>query len=89
MTNRCQEGPASVRRVVAAHVHFTMAGLSPDELKAIRAHSLKKGLENFRLSFTSEHLTGKNANVTEVIDQLTSEASGRGKEKYSRVSKRH
>ena len=58
-----------------------MAGLSPDELKAIRAHSLKRGLENFRLTFTSEHLTGKNANVTEVVDQLTSEASDRGTEK--------
>lgn len=65
-----------------------MAGLSPDELKAIMAHTLKKGLESFRLTFRSEHLTGKNANVTEVIDKLTSEASNRGKEKYPRVSNR-
>ena len=40
--------------MVAAHFHFSVAELSPDELRAIRAYSLKKGLEKFRLAFISE-----------------------------------
>ena len=54
-----------------------MAKLSPNKLRAIRAYTLTKGLENFRLTFISEHLTGKNANVTEAIDRLISKASDR------------
>ena len=56
-----------------------MAGLSQNELKAIRAHPLKKGLETFRTTFNSKYLKGEDVNLTEIVDQLTSEASDTGK----------
>ena len=62
-----------------------MTELSQNELKVIRAHSLKKSLGNFRTTFKSRYLKRENANVTEVLDQLTSKNSDRGEEDYSRV----
>ena len=53
-----------------------MAGLSQNELKAIRTHPLRKGLETFRTIFNSKYL--KSEDVTEIVDQLTSEASDTG-----------
>ena len=55
-----------------------MAGLSQNELKAIRAHPLKKGLETFRTTFKSRYLKSEDVNLTEIVDQLTSEASDTG-----------
>ena len=55
-----------------------MAELSQNELKAITAHPVRKGLESFRTTFASRYLRSKNADVTEVVDRLTSEASDRG-----------
>lgn len=57
-----------------------MAELSTNEKIAVRAHCLKDGLKDFRATFTSRFLSGKNPNVTEAVDQLPSEASDRGKE---------
>jgi hypothetical protein len=54
-----------------------MAELSQNELKAIKAHPVRTGLETFRTTFISRYLKSENANVTEVVDQLTSEASDR------------
>lgn len=50
-------------------------GLSQNELKAIRAHPVRKGLETFRTTFKSVYL---NVNLAEIVDQLTSEVSGTG-----------
>ncbi|KAL8669127.1 MAG: hypothetical protein Q9168_006267 [Polycauliona sp. 1 TL-2023] len=55
-----------------------MVGLSQNELKAIRAHPLRKGLETFRTTFRSSYLKSEDVNLTEIVDQLTSEASGTG-----------
>ena len=55
-----------------------MAGLSQNELKAIRAHPLRKGLETFCTTFKSRYLKSEDVNLTEIIDQLTSEASDTG-----------
>ena len=52
-------------------------GLLQNELKAIRAHPLRKGLENFCTTFESGYL---NVNLAESVDQLTSEVSGTGEE---------
>jgi len=54
-----------------------MAELSQNELKAIKAHPVRTGLETFHTTFISRYLKSENANVTEVVDQLTSEASDR------------
>ena len=45
-----------------------MAELSQNELKAIRSHPLENGLQAFR----TKNL--ESANVTEVVERLTSEA---------------
>lgn len=66
-----------------------MAELSTYEKKAIRAHSLKDGLKDFRATIISRYLGDENSNVTEVVDQLTSEASDRGKETILSTSKVH
>ena len=55
-----------------------MAGLSQNELKAIRAHPLRKGLETFRTTFKSRYLESEDVNLAEIVDQLTSEASDTG-----------
>ncbi len=55
-----------------------MAGLSQNELKAIRTHPLRKGLETFRTTFNSKYLKSEDVNLTEIVDQLTSEASDTG-----------
>ncbi|KAL2056600.1 hypothetical protein ABVK25_002994 [Lepraria finkii] len=55
-----------------------MAGFSQNELKAITAHPVGKGLDTFRTTFASRYLRSKNADVTEVVHRLTSEASDRG-----------
>lgn len=55
-----------------------MAGLSQNELKAIRAHPLRKGLETFHTTFKSRYLKGEYVNLTEIVDQLTSETSDTG-----------
>ncbi len=55
-----------------------MAGLSQNELKAIRAHPLRKGLEAFRTTFKSRYLKSEDVGLTEIVDQLTSEASDTG-----------
>lgn len=55
-----------------------MAGLLQNELKAIRAHPLRKGLESFRTTFKSRYLKSEDVNLTEIVDQLTSEASDTG-----------
>ncbi|MCJ1251250.1 hypothetical protein MMC30_008481 [Trapelia coarctata] len=54
-----------------------MAELSQNELEAIKAYPVRTGLETFRTTFISRYLKSENANVTEVVDQLTSEASDR------------
>ena len=61
-----------------------MAELSQNELKAIRSHPLKKGLKHFRATFKSRHLKTADANVTEVVDRLTSEASDGGEVGHSK-----
>ena len=85
---------AKIQQFVASQLLITslqmrpdskMAELSQDELEVIRAHPLRKGLGNFRTTFKSRYLKRENANVTEVLDQLTSENSDRGEEDYSRV----
>ena len=55
-----------------------MAELSQNELKAITAHPVGKGLETFRTTFASRYLRSKNADVTEAVHRLTSEASDGG-----------
>jgi hypothetical protein len=55
-----------------------MAGLSQNELKAIRAHPLKEGLEAFRTTFKSRHPKSEDVNLTEIVDQLTSQMSDTG-----------
>lgn len=55
-----------------------MAEFSTDELKAIRAYSLKTGLDAFRALFASKSLADKGANVAEVVKQAASEVSNRG-----------
>ena len=57
-----------------------MAGLSQNDVKAIRAHPLRKGLEAFRTTFKSRYLKRGDVNLTEIIDHLTSEASDTGEE---------
>lgn len=57
-----------------------MAGLSQNELKAIRAHPLRKGLETFRTTFKSRYLKSEDVNLTEIVDLLTSGASDTGEE---------
>ena len=59
-----------------------MAELSQNELKAIRSHPLKKGLKHFRTTFKSRYLKSASANVTAVVDRLTSEASDGGEVDY-------
>ena len=58
-----------------------MAKLSQKELEAIRSHPLteKKDLEHFRTTFKSRYLKSESANVTELVNRLTSEAPDRGK----------
>ena len=65
---------------------MAMAELSQEELKVIRAHPVRKGLETFRTTFNSRYLKKERANLTEVIDQLTSEEPDRGEDDYSRAS---
>ena len=55
-----------------------MAGLSQNELEAIRTHPLRKELESFRTTFNSKYLKSEDVNLTEIVDQLTSEASDTG-----------
>lgn len=55
-----------------------MAGLSQNELKAITAHPLRKGLETFRTTFKSRYLKSEDLNLTEIVDLLTSDASDTG-----------
>ena len=52
-----------------------MAGLSQNELKTIRANPMRKELDTFRTTFKTNYLTSENANLTDIVDQLTSEAS--------------
>ena len=54
-------------------------GLLQNELKAIRAHPLRKGLEAFRTTFKSGYL---NVNLAEIVDQLTPEVSGTDEELF-------
>jgi len=54
-----------------------MAELSQNELKAIKAHPARTALETFRTTIISRYLKSENANVTEVVDQLTFKASNR------------
>ena len=60
-----------------------MAELSQDELEAIGSHPLEKGLKPFRATFKSRYLKSASANVTEVVDQLTSEEHAGGEADYS------
>ena len=55
-----------------------MAGLSQNEFKAIRAYPLREGLETFHTTFKSRYLKSGDVNLTEIVDQLTSEASDTG-----------
>ena len=64
-----------------------MAELSQNELKAIRSHPLKKGLKPLRTTFKLRYLKSASANVTEVVDRLTSEVTDGGKKDWSRVLK--
>lgn len=54
-----------------------MAELLQNELKVIKAHSVKTGLETFHMTFILRYLKSENANVTEVVDQLTFKVSDR------------
>ena len=65
------------------HLTENMAEFPQNELKAIRSDPLKKGLKQFRTTFKSKYLKSKSPNVTEVVDQLTSEASDGGEVDYS------
>lgn len=60
-----------------------MAELSQNELMAIGSHSLKEELKPFRTTFKSLYLKSASANVTEVVDQLTSEEHAGGEVDYS------
>lgn len=55
-----------------------MADLSQDELQAITDHPVGKGLETLRTIFGSRYLKSKDADVTEVVDRLTSGVSNKG-----------
>ncbi len=55
-----------------------MAELSQNELKAIRAHPLREGLEAFRTMFKSRYPKSEDLNLTEIVDQLTSPVSDTG-----------
>lgn len=66
-----------------------MAELSQNELKAIRSNPLKKGLKHFRTNFKSRYLNTASANVTEVVDRLTSEASDGGEVDHSKFPPRY
>ncbi len=48
------------------HTYSIMAELSPNELKAIRTCPLKKGLENFRVTFTSRYNSKNASNALDV-----------------------
>lgn len=83
MTNQLAKNPSN-RRVAtlssftAAAPCLNMAGLSQNELKAIRAHPMRNGLKTFRTTFKSRYLKSENVNLTEIVDLLTSEASNTG-----------
>jgi len=68
----------SRRTLTATAPCLNMAGLSQNELKAIRAHPLRKGLEAFRTTFKSRYLKSEDVNLTEIVDQLTSQVSDTG-----------
>ena len=83
MTNLLAKNPPN-RRVATLSI-FTaavpcqkMAGLSQNELEAIRAHPLGKGLKAFRTTFKSRYLKNEDVNLAEIVDQLTSVASDTG-----------
>ena len=56
-----------------------MARLSQNELKTIRDHPLKIRLESFRATIRSRYIKSEDVNLTEIVDQLMSEASDTGK----------
>ena len=84
MTNCFAKNPSSRCVTMQAFIFivaapsYSMVELSQNELKAIAAHSVRKGLETFRTTFASRYLRSENADVTEVVDRLTSEAFDRG-----------
>ncbi|KAL8906150.1 MAG: hypothetical protein Q9207_002183 [Kuettlingeria erythrocarpa] len=55
-----------------------MAELLQNELEAIGAHPLRKELDTFRTTFKSRYPTSEDVNLTEIVKQLTSEASDPG-----------
>jgi hypothetical protein len=55
-----------------------MIKFSQNEQEAIAAYSVGKELETFRTRFHARYSTDEDANVAEVIDQITSEAFDRG-----------
>lgn len=67
--------PRRPRRNAVSSLQQRRLRLSQNELKAIRAHPLKKGLETFRTTFKSRYLKSEDVNLTEIVNQLTSEAS--------------
>ena len=77
--NRLNRRVATLSIFTAAVSYPNMAGLSQNEFKAIRVHPLKIGLENFRATIRSRYIKSEDVNVTEIVDQLTSEASDTGK----------
>lgn len=62
---------------------MAMAKLSQEELNFMRAHPIRKGLEPFRTTFKSRYLEKERANLTEVVDQLTSGESDGGEDDSS------
>ena len=66
-----------------------MVELLQNELKAIRSHTLKKGLKPFRRTFKSRYLKTASANVTKVVEQLTFEASDGGEVDHSKFPQRY
>ena len=84
MTNYFAKNPSSRCVTMQAFIFivaapsYSMVEFSQNELKAIAAHPVRKGLETFRTTFASRYFRSENADVTEVIDRLTSEAFDRG-----------
>lgn len=62
-----------------------MDEFSETELEAIRSHPLETELGPLRATLESTRLNSANANVTDVNDGLTSEASDRGEKDCPKV----
>ena len=77
-----------VGTLIAESPYENMAELSSNELKAVIAHPIGKGLDTSLTKFRSRYLKSEKPNVTEIADQFTSEALDGGKKYRSRVQQR-